>query len=335
MLLKIFIDKIAIGQRLDSYLASQLQGQYSRSQIQSFIKQNCVFVDDILIDSTNFKIKKEVNISIAIPKAIDAEIETQKIDLHILYEDNDIIVLNKQAGLVVHPGAGNYNGTLVNALLYHCKGSLSGIGGVKRPGIVHRLDKNTSGVMVVAKNDVSHVNLSAQFADHGKTGSLKRKYKAIIWGALEPSKGIINNYLARSNKDRTKRKIVEKTSIGAKHAVTYYETLQKYTSCSTKESIASLVECCLETGRTHQIRVHMAYCGAPLLGDSEYGSGFKSKSKKLDEKFQRIIEDFNRQALHAYFLQFSHPKTGKLMCFEQELPHDMANIVRLFENNKI
>lgn len=335
MLLKIFINETAVGQRLDSYLAEQLQGQYSRSQIQHFIKQNSVFIDNILIASTNFKIKKEANISISIPEAIEPEIETQKIDLDILYEDNDIIVLNKQAGLVVHPGAGNHNGTLVNALLYHCKGSLSGIGGVKRPGIVHRLDKNTSGVMVVAKNDISHVNLSAQFADHGKTGSLKRKYKAIIWGVLEPKKGIINNYLARSNTDRTKRKIVEKTSIGAKHAITYYKTLKQYANSNTKELVASLVECCLETGRTHQIRVHMAYYGSPLLGDGEYGSGFKSKSKKLDLKIRSIVENFNRQALHAYFLQFLHPKTGELMSFEQELPHDMANIIRLFEDNEI
>lgn len=324
-MLKIAITEEASGQRLDIWLAHYLNEQYSRSQIQNFIKQECVFLDNNLINSAKHKIKTEKFIEIKIPELIDSVLEHQAIDLNILYEDNDIVVLNKPAGLVVHPGAGNINGTLVNALLHHCRGSLSGIGGVKRPGIVHRLDKNTSGVMVVAKNDISHVNLSEQFADHGKMGSLKRKYKAIIWGIPQPQKGTIETYLARSNKDRTKRSVVKATAIGAKYAATHYKILKTYEAGTT----VSLIECELATGRTHQIRVHMAYINSPLLGDEQYGNAFKTKSKKLNLNLQNAIEQLSRQALHAYFLQFLHPKTNELMHFEVNLPNDMQALLDL------
>lgn len=325
-MLNIIITEDAVGKRLDVWLAQNLKGQYSRSQLQNFIKNGCVFLDNVLVNNTKHKIKTETAILIKIPEAINSNLEVQDIDLNILYEDEDILVLNKPKGLIVHPGAGNINGTLVNALLHHCKDSLSGIGGVKRPGIVHRLDKNTSGIMVIAKNDIAHVNLSEQFADHGKTGSLKRKYKAIIWGSLEPKNGTIKTYLARSNKDRTKRTVVNSTAIGAKYAVTHYKTLNEY-----KTHQISLIECELETGRTHQIRVHMAYMGAPLISDKEYGNAFKTKSNKLNIELQQCIEQLSRQALHAYFLQFIHPTKGELMRFEKELPEDMSSLLELLE----
>lgn len=328
MLLKITIDEKAIGQRLDVYLANCLKGQYSRSQLQLYIKNSAVFIDDILVTITNFKIKAGKIISINIPQATESIMLPQKIALDILYEDEDILVLNKPSGLVVHPGAGNIQNTLVNALLYHCCDSLSGIGGVKRPGIVHRLDKNTSGIMVIAKHDAAHVNLSNQFADHGKIGALKRRYKAFIWGSLLPTKGVIETYLARSVKDRTKRSVVKPSFNGAKYAITNYKILKQY-------DLISLVECSLKTGRTHQIRVHMAHLGSPLLGDAEYGSVFNSKIKKLSPGLQAILANFNRQALHAYFLQFVHPSTNKLMMFEKDFPADMKAIFNYLEQNNL
>jgi 23S rRNA pseudouridine1911/1915/1917 synthase len=239
--------------------------------------------------------------------------------LDIVYEDEDLIVLNKPAGLVVHPGAGHQEGTLVNALLAHCGASLSGIGGVKRPGIVHRLDKDTSGLLVVAKNDASHQALSGQFAAHGRDGRLDRRYLAVVWGSPDHSKGFVSAPLARSAVNR--KKIAISSAASARAAVTHYKVLENF-----GDSV-SLIECQLETGRTHQIRVHMAAIGHPVLGDPVYGKGFLSSSKKLPEGAQAALRHLNRQALHAATLSFIHPRSGNRLHFTAPLPSDMQRLL--------
>lgn len=244
----------------------------------------------------------------------------------MLYEDDDVIVISKPAGLVVHPAAGNWTGTLVNALIHHCGDSLSGIGGVRRPGIVHRLDKDTTGVMVVAKNDVAHRHLSLQFADHGRTTSLERAYQAIVWGRPRQLVGTIDAPLGRSSSDRTRRAVKRPDSQDADEAITHYEVLERFHETPDATALASLIECHLETGRTHQIRVHMAHIGHPLLGDAVYGGGFKTKANLLPEAAKQAVHRFTRQALHAYMLQFEHPRTGEVMHFEAPLPDDMEEL---------
>ena len=240
------------------------------------------------------------------------------IPLAIVYEDQDLIVIDKPAGLVVHPSAGHETGTLVNALIAHCGASLSGISGVRRPGIVHRLDKGTSGLMVVAKNDGAHRGLSEQFAAHGRDGRLDRQYLAIVWGVPERRSGRIAAPLGRSSADR-KKIAISKTS-GARAAITRYEIVETF----GKPSVASLVRLELETGRTHQIRVHMAHIGHPLLGDAAYGRGFSASASKLSETARQALAALGRQALHAAVLGFEHPAIHIKMLFESELPSDIA-----------
>ncbi len=271
----------------------------------------------------NHRVNAGEAISFTLPPPEPAEPRGEAIPLDILFEDEHLIVINKPAGMVVHPAAGNWNGTLVNALIAHCGESLSGIGGVRRPGIVHRLDKDTSGVMVIAKTDPAHQGLAAQFADHGRTGSLERAYLAIVWGTPTPRRGTIDAPLARSSQNRLKRAVVRDTHRDAKQAKTHYRTR------SPLGSQASLVECRLETGRTHQIRVHMAHIGHPLLGDKTYGTGFKTKETKLRPDAQKALRKLNRQALHAYLLGFDHPVLRENMRFEAELPRDLKTLIDL------
>ncbi|MDN5248878.1 RluA family pseudouridine synthase [Bartonella sp. TP] len=331
-MLQLHTDEAAIGKRLDQWLADALQGDFSRSQLQTLIKNGNVYLDDICATSAKRKLQGQELIKIVVPEPIAAQPVAQNISLDILYEDEDVILINKPAGLVVHPGAGNYDSTLVNALLHHCADSLSGIGGVKRPGIVHRLDKNTSGVMIAAKDDMAHRHLSEQFLDHGRQGYLQRRYVAIIWGAPQERIGIINTYLARSTKDRTKRAVVQANSSGAKHAVTHYKLLASFCSIENNEPLVSIVECSLETGRTHQIRVHLAHINCPLLGDTVYGSGFKTKALKLPFELESFL---HRQALHAEYLQFIHPRSEKLMNFIAKLPADMASLLDQLHNSAV
>ncbi len=229
----------------------------------------------------------------------------EPIALDIVYEDGDLIVIDKPPGLVVHPGAGNETGTLVNALIAHCGESLSGIGGVKRPGIVHRLDKDTSGLLVVAKNDRAHKALSEQFAAHGRDGRLERAYLAIVWGVPERPRGSVEGAIARSTANRQKMAVSRAAS--ARDAITHYEVLETFGT----PPVASLLRCVLETGRTHQIRLHMAHIGHPLLGDMTYGSGFKTSERRLPEAARDALKSLNRQALHATLLGFEHPATGQ------------------------
>ena len=237
------------------------------------------------------------------PPPVPAEPEGEAIPLDVVYEDDDLIVIDKPAGLVVHPAAGNQTGTLVNALIAHCGASLSGIGGVMRPGIVHRLDKDTSGLMVVAKTDRAHRSLADQFADHGRTGPLERGYMALVWGVPDRADGTIEAALGRSTKNREK---IEVKREGGREAITHYHVAERY-GAAGKPAVASLVECRLETGRTHQIRVHLAAIGHPVIGDRTYGAGFATKPALLPEPARSLAARFPRQALHAYLLGFEHP----------------------------
>jgi 23S rRNA pseudouridine1911/1915/1917 synthase len=318
-------DEHATG-RLDAWLASVLAGELSRSRVKALIEDGAVTVNGAAAKAPHQKIQPGDRVDVVIPAPEDPEPRGEDIPLDVLYEDDDIIVLVKPAGLVVHPAAGNWTGTLVNALIHHCGDSLSGIGGVKRPGIVHRLDKETSGVMVVAKNDHAHASLSAQFADHGRTMKLERAYKAVVWGLPRPQKGTVDAPLGRSG-DRVKRAVVSAQADDARHAVTHYEVIERYHERADATAIAAMVVCRLETGRTHQIRVHMAHLGHPLLGDPEYGAAFRTKVNLLTEPARSVVSRFHRQALHAYLLQIVHPRSGEVMRFEGDLPEDMRELI--------
>ena len=222
-----------------------------------------------------------------------------------MYEDDDLLVIDKPAGLVVHPAAGNWSGTLVNALIAHCGTSLSGVGGVKRPGIVHRLDKDTTGLLVVAKNDRAHKALTAQFADHGRTGPLERGYLAFVWGVPDRPKGTIDKPIDRHPRARDKMAVRQ----GGREAVTHWQVLKRYLGADGKP-VASLLACRLETGRTHQIRVHLASIGHPLMGDDVYGPGFRTKMQHLAPEARAALAALGRQALHAYLLGLGHPARG-------------------------
>jgi len=313
------------GARLDSFLAGKI-AELSRTRLKNLILEGEVEVSGRTVRDPGYRVNAGDEILVAIPEAEPAKPSGEKIPLDIVYEDKDVIVIDKPAGLVVHPAAGNRSGTLVNALIAHCGASLSGIGGEKRPGIVHRLDKDTSGLLVVAKNDKAHRSLSAQFADHGRTNELSRGYLAFAWGAPKPQRGTIDAPIARDPRSRVKMAVRK----GGKEAVTHYEVLQSFPGADGKP-VASLIECELETGRTHQIRVHLAKAGHPLLGDSVYGAGFQSKAALLPQKAQAALKALNRQALHAFGLAFSHPRTGKLLSFKSKLPKDLAALEKSFK----
>ena len=311
----------AKGKRLDAWLASDADGldeKLSRSRVQRLIEQGHVALNGRAVDSARTKLAGGEIVTVRVPPPLPASPRPEAITLDILHEDDDLIIIVKPVGMVVHPGAGVSDGTLVNALLHHCGSSLSGIGGVARPGIVHRLDRDTSGVMVVAKNDAAHASLSAQFADHGRTGALERSYQAIVWGVPVPPAGRIDAPLRRDPRDRTRRAVGE--GADARHAVTHFRTLEAH-------SETSLVECRLETGRTHQIRVHMAHRGHPLLGDATYGTAFRSKSARLGEEAQRALAGLEGQALHAASLAFEHPRSRQVLRFEAPLPERMEALL--------
>lgn len=294
------------GGRLDKALADACD--LSRERIKALIAEGRVSIDGKTATQGSAKVPGGARFAIAVPEAAPAEAVAQDIALDVVFEDEYLIVIDKPAGLVVHPAAGNPDGTLVNALLHHCRGQLSGIGGVARPGIVHRIDKETSGLLVVAKTDAAHEGLAVQFADH----SIERAYRAVVGGRPNPLTGTVTGSIGRSNVDRKKMALVEEGR--GKHAVTHYRTLEPLAH-------ASLVECRLETGRTHQVRVHMASIGHALLGDPVYGR----TPKPLRALLQRL--DFSRQALHAAELGFLHPVTGKKVHFESQLPDDMATLI--------
>jgi len=305
------------GERLDRVLANRVQA-LSRSRIKTLVLAGQVTIGDYAIRDPSHRVQAGNEIGIVIPPEPAAP-EPETIPLNIVFEDDAIIVIDKPAGLVVHPAAGNWTGTLVNALVAHCGESLSGIGGVRRPGIVHRLDKDTSGLLVVAKTDRAHRKLAAQFADHGRTGPLERGYFAFVWGVPPRPKGTIDRPLDRHPQSRDKMAVRE----GGREAITHWEVQERYLD-GANQPLASLLECRLETGRTHQIRVHLASIGHPLLGDSVYGAGFKTKASRLPPPAQAALATLDRQALHAHMLTIAHPVTGEIMHFRAELPADLA-----------
>jgi 23S rRNA pseudouridine1911/1915/1917 synthase len=307
--------------RLDRLLAAHLT-LHSRTRLKRLIVDGRVRVGGRTISDPGYRVKPGDRIEVAIPEPEPAKPEPEQIPLAVVYEDDDLIVVDKPAGLVVHPAAGNKRGTLVNALIAHCGDSLSGIGGEKRPGIVHRLDKDTSGLLVVAKNDRAHRSLAAQFADHGRTGPLQRAYLALVWGVPSPQRGVIDAPIGRDPRSRVKMAV----RTGGRRAVTRYEVRETYRGAGGKP-VASLVECTLETGRTHQIRVHLAKIGHPLLGDEVYGAGHRSKAAGLAPAARAALEALGRQGLHACGLAFAHPGSGKLRRFDSRLPADMARLV--------
>jgi 23S rRNA pseudouridine1911/1915/1917 synthase len=314
----------AAGQRLDQFLAAALAPDLSRSRVQALIRDGRVTVAEGVVREPKHRLAGGEEIAIELPEPEAAEPEAEDIPLSILHEDTELIVIDKPAGLVVHPGAGNPSGTLVNALIHHCGDSLSGIGGVKRPGIVHRLDKDTSGVMVVAKTDTAHRTLSEAFADHGRDGELERAYLAFVWGEPEPATGSIDAPLGRAGADRTLRAVVPPGRPDARHAVTRYKVLERFGE--GRPAMVSLVECRLETGRTHQIRVHMAHIGHPLLADAAYGRAFATKVNRLPPRAADLVRNLGRQALHAALLAFRHPGSGGTMRFETPLPPDLGEL---------
>jgi 23S rRNA pseudouridine1911/1915/1917 synthase len=309
------------GQRLDAFLARR-DSSRSRSRYQTLIREAHVTIDGAVAMDPNLRLTRGAAIAVVVTAPMQAAPVPEAMPLSVLYEDADLIVIDKPAGLVVHPGAGHHGGTLVNALLAHCGDTLSGVGGVRRPGIVHRLDKDTSGVLVVAKNDLAHQGLAAQFADHGRAGILRREYDALVWGEINPHVGTVDAALQRDIVDRRKQRVGR----AGRNAVTHYESREQYGE-------ASLVSCRLETGRTHQIRVHMASIGHPLVGDLVYGSGFLTKAHRLAGDLGAAVKVFRRQALHARLLAFAHPRTGAILQFETNWPEDMANLVKLFRES--
>jgi 23S rRNA pseudouridine1911/1915/1917 synthase len=322
--------------RLDRFLASRIE-TLSRARLQDMIRKGCVSVEGRSLTDPGMKVRRGDSFAVTLPETEPYHVAGEQIALNIVYEDDSLIVIDKPPGLVVHPGAGNLSGTLVNALIAHCGASLSGIGGVARPGIVHRLDKDTSGLMVAAKTDAAHRNLAAQFADHGRTGDLHREYWALVWGEPQPRAGKIETQIARHPASRIKMAAV---SHGGRAAITKYETIRCYrtaSACSTAKSkgnnllALSVVRCSLETGRTHQVRVHMAHIGTPIAGDHVYGAGFGTKTRALPEEAAEALIRMGRQALHAARLQFRHPATGKVQAFQSDLPADIANLCRTLE----
>lgn len=290
------------GVRIDRLIADSLS-DFTRSGIAKLIEGGNVSVNGKAV-SKNYKCRAEDNITVNVPDAVALEAQPENIPLDIVYEDSDLLVVNKPKGMVVHPAAGNYSSTLVNALLYHCKDSLSGINGVIRPGIVHRIDKDTSGLLIVAKNDAAHIGLAQQIKEH----SFHRAYRAVVYGNIKEDSGTVHQPIGRSPKDRKKMAVTDKNS---KDAVTHFQVLQRFGDFT-------YIRCVLETGRTHQIRVHMAYIGHPLAGDAVYGP-------------KKVITSLNGQCLHAGEIGFVHPRTNEYMEFNSPLPDYFTAFLKRLE----
>ena len=318
---KFLITDQDVGDRLDIVLV-KLIPSLSRSNLKKIIEQKQVKINNSIVESASKKLKENDYIEINLFAKEEEKILPANIKLNIVYEDKDILVINKPAGMVVHPGAGNHNNTLVNALIYKYKNKLSNVNGATRPGIVHRIDKETSGLLVVAKNNYAHANLGRQFSNH----TIKRKYYALCWGVLRPLNGKIETLIGRSRKNR---QLMSVTEISGKKAVTNYLTLKVFEIKNVPK--ISFIECELETGRTHQIRVHMAYKGCSLLGDQQYGKK-NLKFKKINKDFENKLKILNRQALHAKSLGFIHPITKKFISFDSNLPQDFKKILDLLNN---
>ncbi len=324
--------------RLDKALGRDVpeQASLSRSRLAKLIADGSVRVDNVVVTDPRFRVAEGAQIDVTVEAAVESHIVAEDIPLDIVFEDDDLIVVNKPAGMVVHPAPGTPSGTLVNALIHHCGDDLSGVGGMKRPGIVHRIDKDTSGLLVVAKSDAAHQGLATQFAAH----TVERRYLAACYGvpssndprlrgikgtAFEPGNILkVQTFLGRHKTDRQRQAVSFTTG---RHAVTRVRVLQEY----GVPVVAALVECWLETGRTHQIRVHMAHCGHGLIGDPVYGGRRKLSPKVVGQAAVEAAGTYSRQALHAATLGFEHPVNGGMLSFEAQLPTDMANLCAAFQ----
>ena len=315
------VEEIGNNPRLDKFLAAKFN-DITRTQIKKIIISKNLSINNKIVSSPSQKVRIGDKISFSISENKNEYIKPEKIKINIIYEDNDLIVLDKPSGIVVHPGAGNKSGTLVNGLVYHYNKNLSDLNGIYRPGIVHRIDKETSGLIVVAKNNFSHAKLAKQFSDH----TIKRKYLALIWGVLRPLKGKIITLISRSKKNR---QLMAVSEISGKKAITNYKTLKVFANEEIPK--ISLVECVLETGRTHQIRVHLSHKGNGLIGDKKYGKQKKMKFKKINKKVEEVLKSFNRQALHAQSLGFTHPSKNRQIEFGSKLPQDFKKILDILE----
>ena len=319
--IKFFVDKKNSGKRLDVFLRENIN-QFTRSFLKKLIENKKVKLNKTVTLQPSSKVKFKDKILVEIIEKSTIKINPKKIELDIVYEDKSILIINKPKGMVVHPGAGNFENTLVNALIFKYKNSLSNINGLLRPGIVHRIDKETSGLLVVAKNNLAHSNLGDQFSKH----TIKRKYLCLAWGVVRPLNGKIKTLITR---DKKNRQLMTVSDISGKKAITNYKTIKVFNIKDIPK--ISLIECELETGRTHQIRVHLKYKGASILGDKQYGKK-NIKFKKINNEFFVKLNKLSGQALHAKTLEFSHPKTKKWMSFNSDLPNGFKKILNLLEN---
>ena len=294
----------------------------SRTRIKNLILKNKLKINNEIVKSPSKKVLKGDELNLKIPEPQEASLKPYNFKLEIVHEDNDLLVINKPSGIIMHPGAGNYDKTIVNALMHYDKESLSNIGDELRPGIVHRIDKNTSGLIVIAKNNETHENLSKQFSDH----TITRIYQLLIWGKLRPSTGQIDTFITRSSKNR---QLMEVSKSKGKRAITNYKTIEIFENDNTPT--LSLVECKLETGRTHQIRVHMTHMGNSIVGDDKYKKKYK-KLKNIDVSLENLISKLDRQFLHAKTLGFIHPKTNEEMIFSSILPQELDNLLKMLKN---
>ena len=323
-IINLVVDQKSQGKRLDSYIAEKKE-ELSRTRVKNLIINGSIKVNNEEVKEPSKKIFEEDTITLNIPEPKKASLKPYKYKLNIIYEDEDLLVIDKLAGISMHPGAGNYDNTIVNALMNLENKNFSNIGDELRPGIVHRIDKDTSGLIVIAKNNYTHENLSSQFSDH----TISRLYQALVWGKLRPQNGVIKTLITRSSKNR---QLMEVGIVKGKKAITNYKTLEIFEN--SKVPTLSLVECKLETGRTHQIRVHMSYKGNNILGDKKYKKKFK-KLKNIDPEIEDVLSNLNRQFLHAKILGFTHPKSGKRLEFSSNLPVELEIILKkLRKSNK-
>ncbi len=317
-IIKLIVKESEINQRVDVFINKQ-KSSLSRTRVKNLILKEKLKINDLIITNPSKKLNIRDKIQLEIPEPEKASLKPYNYKLNIIYEDHDLLVIDKSAGISIHPGAGNYDNTIVNALMNYCGKSLSNIGDELRPGIVHRIDKDTSGLIVVAKNNISHEHLSNQFNKH----TIKRIYQTLIWGKLRPQTGTIETLITRSSKNR---QLMEVGFTKGKKAITNYKTLEVFENKNSPT--LSLIECKLKTGRTHQIRVHMSYKGNNILGDNKYKKKFK-KIKNINSDLEKIILNLDRQFLHAKVLGFVHPKSGKEMEFTSILPQELEKIIKI------
>tara|TARA_B100001121_G_scaffold309252_1_gene335491 strand:- start:3292 stop:4272 length:981 start_codon:yes stop_codon:yes gene_type:complete len=319
--IKFLIEESNNGERVDIFLSNKIN-DLTRSFLKKLIKKNFLKINDKIVSSPSVKLKTNDNLEIKLIYEEKKNLIPKKIKLDIIFEDKDILIVNKQKGLVVHPGAGNSSNTLANALAFKYKNNLSNINGRLRPGIIHRIDKETSGLLVVAKNNLSHSKISKQFSEH----TIKRKYKCLVWGILRPLNGKIDTFISRNKRNR---QLMSVSEISGKRAITNYKTIKTFYSEDIPK--ISLMECELETGRTHQIRVHLSYKGVSILGDKQYGKK-KLKFKRIKKELSYLLDNLKGQLLHAETIEFTHPTKSKWVKFKSELPKDFKKVLSFLEN---